>query len=142
MGTRLFSIALALLILAPANLVGQEGRVAVITHPERRAELSADDIAQIYLRRKRFWDDGTPIVPLNLPSAVPLRTRFSRRVLQQTEPRLADYWNRLYYDGILPPATLASTEAVRRYVAADKNAIGYIPAAEVDGSVRVILHLE
>ena len=101
-----------------------------------------DEVAQIYLRRKRFWDDGTPIVPLNLPSQAPLRTRFSRLVLQQTEPRLADYWNRLYFDGILPPATLASTEAIRRYVASDANAIGYVPVSEVDGSVRVILHLE
>ena len=121
---------------------GQESRVAVIVHPERRAAFSADEVAQIYLRRKRFWDDGTPIVPLNLPSQAPLRTRFSRLVLQQTEPRLADYWNRLYFDGILPPATLASTEAIRRYVASDTNAIGYVPVSEVDGSVRVILHLE
>jgi len=142
MGTRLLSIALALLVLTPANIAGQESRVAVIVHPERRAALSADEVAQIYLRRKRFWDDGTPIVPLNLPSQASLRTRFSRLVLQQTEPRLADYWNRLYFDGILPPATLASTEAVRRYVASDTNAIGYVPAAEVDGSVHVILYLE
>jgi len=142
MGTRLLSIALALLVFAPANITGQESRVAVIVHPERRGELSTDEVAQIYLRRKRFWDDGTPIVPLNLPLQAPLRTRFSRLVLQQAEPRLADYWNRLYFDGILPPATLASTEAIRRYVASDANAIGYVPVSEVDGSVRVILHLE
>ena len=41
----------------------------------------------------------------------------------------------------MPPATLASTAAVRRYVAADRRAIGYVPAAEVDASVRVILYL-
>lgn len=142
MGTRFFILALALLILAPTNIAGQESRMAVIVHPNRRAELSTDEVAQIYLRRKRFWNDGTPIVPLNLPSPAPLRTRFSRLVLQQTEPRLADYWNRLYFDGILPPATLASTEAVLRYVASDPNAIGYVPISEVDGSVRVVLHLE
>jgi ABC-type phosphate transport system substrate-binding protein len=142
MVTRLLSIALALLVFAPANLAGQEGRVAVIVHPERRAELSPEEVAQIYLRRKRFWDDGAVIVPLNLPSRAPLREHFSQRVLNQTEPRLADYWNRLYFDGILPPATLASTEAVRRYVASDPNAIGYVPVSEVDGSVRVVLRLE
>jgi hypothetical protein len=142
MVTRLLSLALALIVLAPSNIAGQEGRVAVIVHPERRVELSLDEVAQIYLRRKRFWDDGTTIVPLNLPSQTPLRTRFSRVVLQQTEPRLADYWNRQYFDGILPPTTLASTEAVRRYVASDANAIGYVPASEVDESVRVILQLE
>ena len=142
MGTRLFIIALAFLLLVPSRLVAQESRVAVIVHPERRTELSPDEVAQIYLRRKRFWDDGTAIVPLNLPAQVPLRVRFSQLVLNQTGPRLADYWNRLYFDGILPPATLASTEAVRRYVASDPNAIGYVPVSEVDSSVRVILHLE
>jgi hypothetical protein len=114
----------------------------VIVHPERHAELSLEEVAQIYLRRKRFWDDGAPIVPLNLPSQATLRVRFSRLVLNQTEARLADYWNRQYLYGILPPPTLASTEAVRRYVASDANAIGYVPVSEVDGSVHVALQLE
>lgn len=142
MVTRLLAIAFALALLAPSRIAGYEGRVAVIIHPERHAELSVEEVTQIYLRRKRFWDDGAIIVPLNLPLQAPLRMRFSQLVLRQTETRLADYWNRQYFYGILPPATLASTEAVRRYVASDPNAIGYVPVSEVDGSVRVILHLE
>jgi ABC-type phosphate transport system substrate-binding protein len=135
-------VALTLIVLAPSSIAGQEVRVAVIVHPTRRAKLSLEEIAQIYLRRKRFWDDGAAIVPLNLPSQAPLRVHFSQSVLNQTETRLADYWNRQYLYGILPPATLASTEAVRRYVASDPNAIGYVPVSEVDGSVRVVLQLE
>jgi len=135
-------MAFVLSVLTPSRVASHEDRMVVIVHSERRAELSIEVVAQIYLRRKRFWDDGTVIVPLNLPSQAPLRARFSELVLKQTETRLADYWNRRYFDGILPPATLASTEAVRRYVASDKNAIGYVPAAEVDGSVRVVLYLE
>ncbi|MGE0681412.1 MAG: hypothetical protein AB7P69_11010 [Candidatus Binatia bacterium] len=142
MVTRLLVLALVLTILAPSRIAGQEVRVAVIIHPKRHAELSIEEVAQIYLRRKRFWDDGSAIVPLNLPSGTSLRARFSGRVLYQTEPRLADYWNRQYFYGILPPATLASTEAVRRYVASDPNAIGCVPVSEIDGSVRVVLHLE
>lgn len=142
MVTRLLVLALTLILLVPSRIAGQEMRVAVIVHPERHAQLSVEEVAQIYLRRKRFWDDGSAIVPLNLPLGTPLRARFSGRVLYQTEPRLADYWNRQYFYGVLPPATLASTEAVRRYVASDPNAIGYVPASEVDGSVRVVLHLE
>jgi hypothetical protein len=133
---------LALLVLTPSRIVGQEAHLVVIVHPERRAKLSLEEIAQIYLRRKRFWDDGSAVIPLNLPLQAPLRERFSRRVLNQTEARLADYWNRQYFYGVLPPATLASTEAVRRYVASDPNAIGYVPASEVDGSVRIVLQLE
>lgn len=134
-------MALALSVLAPSRVASQEDRMVVIVHPERRTDLSIEEIAQIYLRRKRFWDDGTVIVPLNLPSQAPLRARFSELVLKQTETRLAEYWNQRYFNGIRPPATLASTEAVRRYVASDTNAIGYVPASEVDGSVRTVLHL-
>ncbi|MGQ0656981.1 MAG: hypothetical protein ACT4NU_02625 [Chromatiales bacterium] len=142
MRMRLLGMALALSVLAPSRSAGQEDRIAVIVHVERRVELSVEEVAQVYLRRKRFWDDGTVMVPLNLPSQAPLRARFSALVFNQTETRLADYWNRLYFEGILPPATLASTEAVRRYVASDANAIGYVPLSEVDGSVRVVLHLD
>ena len=141
MATRTIAVLLGLALLAPAR-AGERDRMAVIVNRERRADLSIDDVAQIYLRRKRFWEDGAPVVPLNLPSANPLRERFSQLVLRETETRLADYWNRLYFRGILPPATLVSTESVRRYVASDPNAIGYLPDSEVDGSVRVVLRLE
>lgn len=131
---------LLLLFATPGSDAGDP--LAVIVHPERQGTLSAGDVAHIYLRRKRFWENGTPIVPLNLPSGTPLRGRFSTAVLGQTDAQLALYWNRQYFYGILPPSTLVSTEAVQRYVASDPNAIGYVPASEVGGSVRVVLRVE
>lgn len=137
------TVGIALVLGVAATAAAQdERRMAVIVHPERRAELTVDQLAQIYLRRKRHWEDGEIIVPLNLAAGVPQRRHFSQRVLRQGEVRLADYWNRRYFDGVMPPATLASTAAVRRYVAADRRAIGYVPAEEVDATVRVILYLE
>jgi hypothetical protein len=139
---RPLGLVLALTLFATAPIDAQQATVVMIVHPERDCEMSLDGLAQIYLRRKRFWDDGTQIVPLNLVAGSALRARFSHAVLRQNEPRLEDYWNRQYFAGVLPPVTLASTEAVRRYVASDRNAIGYVPVAEVDDSVRVVLQLE
>jgi ABC-type phosphate transport system substrate-binding protein len=136
------TLGIALALGVAATAAAQGDRMAVIVHPERRAELTVDQLAQIYLRRKQHWDDGEIIVPLNLATGLPQRAQFSRRVLRQGEARLADYWNRRYFDGVMPPSTLASTVAVRRYVATDRRAIGYVPAAEVDASVRVVLYLE
>jgi len=130
------------LLLAPVASQPKSSLLAVIVHPERTATTSIDELAQIYLRRKRFWSDGNPIVPLNLPAGTPLREEFSRSVLRQSEARLAEYWNRQYFYGILPPATLASTDAVLRYVASERNAIGYVPVSEADDSVRVVLRLD
>ena len=140
MARRLLGIVLLLVLLSPAA-ADERARIAIVVHPSRAAELDADGVAQIYLRRKRFWDDGAPIVPLNLAAGMPLREAFSKLVLRQSEARLADYWNRQYFYGILPPPTLASTQAMVRYVAGDPNAVGYVPADEVDGSVRVVLSL-
>jgi ABC-type phosphate transport system substrate-binding protein len=142
MARRLLILALLLGFLASPGAAGEPARIAVIAHPSRRVELSADLVNQIYLRRKRFWDDGSAIVPLNLPAGTALRETFTRSVLGQSEARLAEYWNRQYFYGVLPPATLASTRAMLRYVASDPSAIGYVPAAEIDDSVRVVLRLE
>ena len=141
MAARFLTFALLLAVLAPASGAGDE-RLVVIVHPGRREALAVEDVAQIYLRRMRFWSDGAPMVPLNLPTGTPLRSRFSRLVLRRSETRLASYWNRQYFEGVLPPATLASVEAVRRYVASDPNAVGYVPASAVDGSVQALLSLE
>lgn len=141
MGRRLLGLAAVLTLLAPTRGAGEAIDIVVIIVPPRRtSQLSLKDVAQIYLKRRRFWDDGSPVVPLKLSSGTPLRERFSRAVLRESEARLAEYWNRQYFCGIFP-ATLASTEAVRRYVASDPNAIGYLPGSEVDGSVRALLHL-
>lgn len=134
--------AIVLVGIAASSAAEPAGGIAVIVHPSRQVELSVDLLGQIYLKRKRFWEDGTAIVPLNLEAGSTLRHAFGERVLRQTEGRLAEYWNRQYFYGTLPPVTLASTQAVVRYVAADPNAIGYVPAREVDGSVRVVLRLE
>src|SRR6266436_1240611 len=135
------AVALVLLLLAPAVSAPEPSPLVVVVHRSRHDDISLPDLAQVYLRRKRFWDDGTPIVPLNLPAGTPLRLAFSRAVLRRSEADLADYWNRQYFYGVLPPATLASTAAVLRYVAADPNAVGYVPLSEVDDSVTVVLHL-
>ena len=142
MPRRLFAAVVLVAVLASLTVAEPLGGIAVIVHPSRRVELTVDLLGQIYLKRKRFWEDGTAIVPLNLAAGTDLRHAFGERVLHQTEARLAEYWNRQYFYGTLPPVTLGSTQAIVRYVAADPNAIGYVPTREVDSTVRVVLRLE
>jgi hypothetical protein len=115
--------------------------LAVIVHPSRSEPLTVADIARIYLRKRRFWADGTPIVPLNVEIGSRAREVFSLRVLGSDTLHLATYWNEAYFDGVLPPTVLGSTDAIRRYVASEPRAIGYVPEGDADGSVRVVLVL-
>jgi ABC-type phosphate transport system substrate-binding protein len=116
--------------------------LAVIVHGARADRPSRDEIAQIYLKQRRFWADGERIVPVNRESESRAREAFVSRILGTTARQLVVYWNRQYFQGVLPPATLASDEAVRRFVASEKRAIGYVHPGTVDGSVRVVLQLD
>jgi ABC-type phosphate transport system substrate-binding protein len=113
----------------------------VIVHRERSERLGVDDLAQIYLKQRRHWRDGDAIVPVNREPESELRAAFARAVLALSPQQLSVHWNRQYFLGVLPPATLASDEAVKRFVARERRAIGYIRASALDDSVRVALRL-
>lgn len=134
----LLSLILACAWASPATGEG----LAVIVHPERRADLDLDKLVQIYLKKRRFWNDGTAVVPVNREAGSDVRSAFDRAVLGAEARRLPVYWNREYFRGVLPPATLASGAAVKRFVASEIRAIGYIRSSGVDGSVRAVLTFE
>ena len=136
-------VSLLALLLACAWATPASGEnLAVIVHPERRADLDLDELVQIYLKKRRFWDDGTAVVPVNREAGSDVRSAFDRAVLGAEARRLPVYWNREYFRGVLPPATLASGAAVKRFVASEIRAIGYIRSSGVDGSVRAVLRFE
>jgi ABC-type phosphate transport system substrate-binding protein len=116
--------------------------VVVIVHPSRADRVGLGQVRRIYLRQRRFWQDGEPILPVNREYGSATRRAFERIVFADLKVPLSRYWNEQYFLGVLPPATLASDLAVRQYVAARPNAIGYIDARNLDDSVRVLLRVE
>ena len=131
---------LALLLLSVSTpACAAELLLAVIVHPSRTDMPTRADVARIYLQRRHFWSDGTPIVPLNREPVSAVREAFSGRVLGNDSAHFAAYWNAQYFHGVFPPVVLSSGSAVKRYVAADPGAIGYVDVSEVDDSVRAVL---
>jgi ABC-type phosphate transport system substrate-binding protein len=137
---RLAVLLLGTFLIAPAS-GSNEVTLTVIVNLQRSESLTREDLVQIYMKQRRFWRDNAPIIALNREPGSPERERFSRLVLGKGSAALAAYWNQQYFHGILPPISLSSGEAIKRYVASDRDAIGYIAADEVDDSVRVVLRL-
>ncbi len=116
--------------------------LVMIVHADRDVRLTLPEVARIYLKKRRFWEGGERIVPVNRDSGSAAREGFTRRVFGEDATQLVIYWNRQYFRGVLPPATFASDEAVKRFVAQEPLAIGYISARRADVSVKVVLRLE
>lgn len=114
-------------------VVGKYSPIRVVT---------LDTVRDVFLRRQRLWPDGSRTMPVNLPADSSDRHAFSQRVLGRLPGDLVEYWNRLYFDGILPPLVLRSPDAVCAYVATEPAALAYVPGDAVDeASCRVVLVL-
>ena len=145
MRRRAFALAacLAAWLIFPMTLGAADVRVKLIAHPARAMKLSAGEVRAIYLKQQVLWNDGRPIIPINREAGSVARELFSKRLFGQDSLRLATYWNQRYFEaGEFPPATLASEEAVMRFVAGNENAIGYVTLDDVVDSVTVVLVLE
>ncbi len=142
-GVRGMVLAIVVIAAAMPIALAEEEVVRLIVHKSRAVSLSAVDVRAMFLKQRRFWPDGRPIVPINLEAGSETRETFSRRLFGQTSRRLASYWNQRYFEaGEFPPATLASEEAVLRFVAENADAIGYVSFAPETTSVAVVLVLD
>ena len=141
----LIRLLLAMLLLSGSGLRAAEPLhpiAVIVAHGAMLSTLSRDELALIFKRKKRFWDDGSRIQPVNLPAAHPLRRAFSLDVFGRSPEDLDDYWRDMYFHGELPPYVLNSEEAVIRFVADTPGAIGYVTHCLLDHRVSVIAQLD
>lgn len=133
-----FGLALG---IASLPAIAEEPVLAVVVSAQSAytLNLSANDLALVFWRKTLYSAQGKPLHPANLVADHPLRQRFSQQVLHSSPQSQVGYWNGLYFNGIQPPFTVQSEEAMLRYVADTDHAVGYVSACKVDERVRPIL---
>jgi hypothetical protein len=99
------------------------------------------NLEDIFLKRIQVDDDRTALVPLNLAPSDPVRLAFSLGLLGARPGAQQRYWTERYFQGISPPYTVHSQEAMLRFVADTAGAIGYVASCRVDARVHAVAHL-
>ncbi len=114
--------------------------VAVIVHPSTTfSSLTEDDIARIYLGKSKSFPDGSQAVPVNQNEGAAPREKFNESVCKKNASQYKAYWSQLVFTGKgTPPKDAGDDAAVKALIAANPNMIGYVNAAAVDGSVKVV----
>lgn len=98
----------------------------VASVPAADGDVDLEFVRRLFLLRQRFWPDGTPAHPVNLPASSPIRERFSRATFGQSVKELVPYWNERYFHGTRPPPTVASEAAVLLFVQRTHGGVGYV----------------
>jgi len=137
--SRFLGSALLLGALAGAPVCAAD-LVVIVSARNPVATLRADQVAAIFLGQSVRFPDGTEAVPYDLRLGTPLRDEFYARVTSKSPALLKAHWSKLVFTGRgQPPAELPDSAAVRRKVADDLGAIGYIERGALDGSVHAVL---
>jgi ABC-type phosphate transport system substrate-binding protein len=128
--------ALAAAVFAGGSASAAE--IAVIVNPKNPAtRMFSEQAAQFFVGKSSLF---TP-VEHNEGSA--LRSEFYQKVLNKDPATVKSIWSKLVFTGKgTLPKEYGSSAEVKKAVANDVSAIGYIEKSAVDDSVKVILTVQ
>lgn len=128
------------MVLMPAFSVRSQGtEVVVIVHPTNPHPLDRALVQRLYTGVLRAWPDGSPAFLLDLPAEHETRAAFSQQWLARSVANVHTLWTQNVFTGKgLPPRITSMEVEMRRLVATNRNAIGYVAAALTDNSVKVV----
>ena len=118
-----------------------QAQVAVVVGAKSpAAALTAEQAAGLFLGKSDQVPGIGTVLLLDLPESNAAREHFYTKVAGKSGSQVKAAWSRLVFSGkATPPKELGSSAEVKKMVAANANAIGYIEKSAVDGSVKVLL---
>lgn len=127
-------------ILCGAAVLGlaamAQAEVAVIVNPAAAKTPSQSDVANIFLGKDKSMKG------IDQAGWTPAKEAFYAGVTSKNESQLKSYWSGLIFTGRGQPLpSVADDAAVVAKVAAEADAIGYVDASAVNGSVKVLFTL-
>lgn len=117
--------------------------LVVILHPAVPIDkLSREEVARIFMKKSKTLPNGQEVIPLSQSSRSEVNERFFLAVTGQQKMQRDAYWARLLFTGAArPPEDVKNDKNVKKRVASDRRHIGYINAANIDKTVKVVYRL-
>lgn len=116
------------------------GGIVVIVNKANDNAIDKALVAKIYQGDSRTWPNGGSISAYDLPEDNASRAGFDTEIVGKSQGALKSLWAQNVFTGkALPPKSAASDEDVKKAVAANKNAIGYIQSGSADDNVKVVV---
>jgi ABC-type phosphate transport system substrate-binding protein len=112
------------------------GELVVIVN-STAAGLSKEQVADLYLGR------SNGLTPIDQMANSPIYLEFYRKATGRDIAQVRAIWSKIIFTGRgLPPKQLVDSIAVKKAVAANPKAIGYIEKSALDATVKAVLTLD
>lgn len=119
-------------------------QVAVVVGAKSAAAaMSADDVSALFLGKSDQLPGVGVALLLDQAESNAVRDTFYGKVTGKSAAQVKAAWSRLVFSGkATPPKEVANSAEVKKLVATNANAVGYIEKSAVDGSVKVLLSMD
>jgi ABC-type phosphate transport system substrate-binding protein len=138
-----FRQILSCLVVACAlpSIALADGGVVVIVNKANDSAIDKALVSKIYRGETRTWPSGGAIAAFDLSEDNLLRDDFDSSIVGKSEASLKTLWAQNVFSGkATPPKVVGNDAEVKKAVASNKGAIGYILSSSVDDTVKVVLH--
>ena len=113
--------------------------VAVVVHPSNSNAIDKTFIKKVFTGKVKSFGDGASVIAINQESSSAATGEFNKKLLNKSASQLKAYWSKQIFTGKgTPPKEVPNSEEVLKLVSSNPNFIGYIDAASVNDSVKVI----
>lgn len=117
------------------------GDIAVIVNKENpTSEVSYHGLVKLFKMEKQHWEDGRQVYLIMQEAGSSEKEVVLKKIFRMDQEGLKKFWLTKMFRGEIAsfPKTLSSNAAVRRFISQVPYAIGFIDAAMVDESVKVL----
>lgn len=130
-----FTLLLVLHLNAAANAADV---VLIVNKTNASTRIPEHEANNIFLGKKTTWSNGKKIVLVTQQNQQ-VHDSFAKQVLNKTAQQYALFWKKALFTGAgIPPKTVDNDAEVKAFVAGNKDAIGYISALALDGTVKKV----
>jgi ABC-type phosphate transport system substrate-binding protein len=128
--------SMILAAVAAAAVPASAETVVIVSQKNPATRMFSEQASQFFLGKSNLF------TPVDQADGSAIRNEFYKKVADKDAAQVKALWSKLVFTGkATPPKEYPNSADVKKAVAADPKAIGYIDKSAVDDTVKVILTL-
>lgn len=125
-------------LLIGLSLPAQNYKI-IVNNANSTSSISSTDLSKLFLKKKKKWDNGEKVVPIDQSASSDVRKEFTKVIHKKSVGAIKSYWQQFVFAGSgTPPIEKKSDEEVIAFVKGNSGAIGYVSSGANTSGVKVI----
>jgi len=113
--------------------------VIVVHQDNPTQQMTRSEVIDLFMGKYVAFPDGNKAIAVDLTSEQQTKKIFYQKLVGRSLASINAYWSRIRFTGrAKPPIEKLSSEGMVSYIAATKNAIGYIPKSMLTDNLKIV----